>query len=155
MSLSLSLFVFDRVAPAISRSPRADPPPKRFFVTPLHTETGVEEEGSAIAGRPCQKGRSPAALAADFPDGLFDFGVLGDPDAGDSTCWAEEPPGAGRAGFAHPRCADDRLEVFRGWLRSLELPRGARVAVVGHSGFFARFLGGEKMANCELVERPI
>ena len=85
-----------------------DPPPRRFFVTSLHTETGVEEEGSEIAGRPCQKGRSPRALAADFP-ALFDFGVLGEPDTGDSTCWGEGP--GPTPGFAHPHSADDRLEV--------------------------------------------
>ena len=57
--------------------------------------------------------------------------------------------------YCAPLRRSRRAQVFRGFLRSQRLPPGARVAVVGHSGFFVRFLGGDKMANCELVERPI
>jgi len=50
-------------------------------------------------------------------------------------------------GYAHPESAEARLAPFRIWLKSL--PEGD-IVVVGHSGFFDKFLGVQ-MDNCELL----
>ena len=60
----------------------------------------------------------------------------------------------GRGGSFHPLGVAERLELFRTFLHGL--PEDAAVLVVGHSGFWKKFLGqDQKMANCELVERAV
>ena len=116
---------------------------RRVVVTSLHTENGIPVEGDPVAGNPCQRGAPLAELRADYP--TFDFA-----GCADEAQWTTD----GRGGSFHPLGVAERLELFRTFLHGL--PEDAAVLVVGHSGFWKKFLGqDQKMANCELVERAV
>ncbi|MCP8938544.1 histidine phosphatase family protein [Alsobacter sp. SYSU M60028] len=101
-----------------------------FHVTCMHRE---KLESS------CDIGRSPRALAADFPHFAFDH--LADP-------WWHCGPADERGIPVEPHeVFQERVARFRGWL--LDRPERA-VAVVGHGTFF-RELTGRWFANCEVV----
>ena len=152
-SLGASLASSDRTFDLVVTSPLsralqttqlafAHAPDARVVVTSLHTENGILVDGDPVAGNPCQRGRSVDELKAEFP--AFDFGGV------DATQWASDE----RGGFFNPLAVPDRLEVFRTYLHAL--PEGARVLVVGHSGFWKKLLGQEqKMANCEMVDAAL
>lgn len=84
----------------------------------------------------CDIGRSPGALARDFP--MLDFGGLADPwwhvVDGDEP-YVREPPEA----------LDGRVAAFGDWLRAR--PEDC-IAVIGH-GTFLRHLTGERFANAQ------
>uniref|UniRef100_A0A7S2WF80 Uncharacterized protein n=1 Tax=Rhizochromulina marina TaxID=1034831 RepID=A0A7S2WF80_9STRA len=112
------------------------------LVTSLHTETGVPVPGDEVAGQNCQKGSALPGLMSRFPN--FDFTSVqedGQWQCADEAC-----------GFFHPMPALERLLLFREWLEALPYQR---VLVVGHSGFFKRFLGGSKMQNCQAIILPL
>jgi glucosyl-3-phosphoglycerate phosphatase len=103
---------------------------------------GVPVEVSALlrerVEHSCDVGRSPRALAEQFPG--LDFGHLDDP------WWHAE--GADEHGVAvEPEDAVlRRVEYFRRWV--MRRPERT-VAVVGHGTFF-RHLSGRSFANCEI-----
>lgn len=87
----------------------------------------------------CDIGRSPAALAADFPG--LDFAHLADP-------WWHTGP------LDHRGLPEEPHEVFAARLADFaaylaDHPAGT-IAVVGHGSFF-RSLAGRPFANCEIV----
>ena len=111
-------------------------PGVKVLVTALHTENGMAVEGDEVAGENCQRGRRTEDLREAFPD--FDFSTLSD--------WTSED---GRAYF-HPLNVAERIDKFKLFLRDIE---GESILVVGHSGFYRRFLGGSKLKNCEVITR--
>lgn len=114
-----------------------------ILVTSLHTETGISVDGDDVAGQPCQRGSSLESLREKFPH--MDFSPV-EQDAQ----WISAD---GADGFFHPSTADERTTLFTQWLQELPF---ARVLVIGHSGFFKRYLAQDvKMGNCEIVERPL
>lgn len=86
----------------------------------------------------CDVGRSPSALAADFPSLRFDH--LENPWWHDGI--------KDKRGVASEPLDDfhDRVSKFSAWARSLH---GNTVAVVGHCTFFGA-LTGYQFANCEV-----
>ncbi len=105
-------------------------------------------------GASCDIGRSPAALAADFPDLAFDH--LDDPwwyvDGTGNT--RVEIPANGRGGpigttfgLEPMTNLQRRIRAFRDWLRAR--PEHA-IAAVGHATFFAE-MTGHMLQNCECI----
>lgn len=99
----------------------------------LRVSAAMREHGA----HPCDLGRPPALLAAEYPE--FDFSALrprwwGDAAAADA--FVAEPLEA-----LHRRCA-----AFRRWLGALHV---GSLAVVGHGTFLEHLLGVE-LRNCEL-----
>lgn len=88
----------------------------------------------------CDIGRSPATLAAEFPEFAFDH--LDDP-------WWHAGPVDHRGIPVEPReMFLARVRDFAAWLAAH--PAGI-VAVVGHGAFFRHLTGGRSFANCEIV----
>lgn len=118
-------------------------PRARVVVSSLHTENGMTLAGDEVAGAPCQLGKSGEALRAAFPDW--------DMDGLEEAAWRKR---ADYEGYYHPLPVEERVEAFVSFLR--DLPSAEKVVVVGHSGFYARFLDrGVKMGNCEVVEKDL
>lgn len=91
----------------------------------------------------CDVGRSPTALAQDFP--MLDFTHLDDP-------WWYTVPGATEPFTREPMdILDQRVSAFTDYLQSL--PEDC-IAVVGHSTFL-RTLAGRPFANAERFEMTI
>jgi len=112
-------------------------------VVSLHTENGIPIDGDPAAGTQCQRGsRGVAELQKAFPS-EWDFRNLASPRE-----WTDA------GGWLAPRSVADRLQPFRDFLNAL--PTDKDILVVGHSGFYKKFLGqDQKMANCEVVTRGI
>ncbi|QQS14261.1 MAG: histidine phosphatase family protein [Rhodospirillales bacterium] len=102
---------------------------------PLLIETLHRERVTAS----CDIGRSPAALATDFPDLAFDH--LDDP-------WWHAHDVDERGQPVEPlEAVEARVAAFRAWLRGRP---ERRIAVVGHSAFFYH-LTGQRFANCQML----
>lgn len=152
-------------------------PPVPVLVTSLHTETGIPQEGDEVAGTPCQKGSPLPELEVRGGQGRRGQASVSHPGRGSfmkcAIPWALNDVVQARfpgfdfsavhadgqwqcadetSGYFHPLAAPERLRLFRDWLEAL--PFG-RILVVGHSGFFKRFLGGSKMKNCQAMAMPL
>lgn len=118
-------------------------PDIRVIVSSLHTENGMVVQGDDVAGEPCQLGKSVDEMRSTFP-AAWDFSAL------DNTAtWCRRTD---YDGFFHPLRVEARIDLFSDFLRSLG---DINILVIGHSGFYTRFLGGPKMANCEIVQREL
>ena len=108
-----------------------------IIVTSLHTETAMPPADA------CQRGSLDASMIeARYPS--FDVARIRTPR--DWLC--------ADGGWFAPRPAEARLAEFREFLNAL--PPHKDVLVVGHAGFFKRFLGADqKMRNCEEVHRAL
>ena len=87
----------------------------------------------------CDLGRSPKALAADFPHLAFDH--LADP------WWHDGPTDADGLPVEPEDVFEARVAAFAAWL---DARPEASIAVVGHHVFF-RSLTGRPLANCEVL----
>jgi glucosyl-3-phosphoglycerate phosphatase len=86
----------------------------------------------------CDVGRSPKALARDFPNLEFDH--LDD-------IWWHHQPGSAAPFVTEPLdLFQERVNAFRTWISGHPT---ARVAVIGHGTFF-HALTGQWMQNCEI-----
>ncbi|RED53809.1 histidine phosphatase family protein [Aestuariispira insulae] len=104
-------------------------------VAPITIASGHHEKLCS----PCDMGRSPAALARDFPG--LSFGHLPE------KWWYQTP--AGRDGFEEE--PDDHFFArVRAFERSLQTLSGKTVAIVGH-GLVFKAITGKIMSNCELL----
>ena len=108
-----------------------------IIVSSLHTETAMPPADA------CQRGsRDAQDIAEKYP--RFDVARIRQPR--DWLC--------ADGGWFAPRSAEDRLAEFREFLNAL--PPHKDALVVGHAGFFKRFLGADqKMGNCEIVTRAL
>lgn len=118
-------------------------PGTRVIVSSLHTENGMVVQGDDVAGAPCQLGKSVDEIRSTFP-AAWDFSPLDD-----TATWCRR---ADYNGFFHPLQVEARIDLFSDFLRSLG---DINILVIGHSGFYTRFLGGPKMANCEIIQREL
>ena len=122
----------------------------RVIVVSLHTENGVPVPGDAVAGTPCQRGRALGELKREFPDTAeWDWSRVDD-----AAQWTTDAALGAAGGYFNPTRVDGRLTLFASFVRELRAEH-ASVLVVGHSGFLTKFLGGEKMANCQVREKQI
>lgn len=100
----------------------------RFILLPLMTERW---------GAPCDEGRPPGALVADFPairgwTGFEDLAQNWWPTASTDTNWRSE-----------------RVPVFRRWL---ERRPEKHIVCVGHGVLFKALVPDRNWSNCEVVE---
>ena len=117
--------------------------PEKVVITPLHSETGVDEEGNERVGTPCRSGRKPGQLRAQFPAG-WNFDTLDD-----RAMWDQKEDGS----WCHPQPKEERIDAFRDYL--LESPASTdKVAIVGHAAFFQTFVD-VKMTSCQMIWKEV